>query len=151
VTPEQMKRIRAVIDASARRREDVQAQLHMAFARLRALLEQDPPDENDIMRQADAIGYIRTMGHKALLRMLLQLGAELTLKQREKLFEMAAREPPLRHQRHGLYEKRGRLSWLRRLAHRSYQRLAEPIHCVGLGRRTGSHGARQAATGQGLR
>jgi Spy/CpxP family protein refolding chaperone len=61
---------------------------------MRAMLEQDAPDESAVMRQADRIGAIRTEGRKAMLRSLLAVRADLTAEQRQKLNEIMRRDGP---------------------------------------------------------
>jgi Spy/CpxP family protein refolding chaperone len=85
IEPTQMEKIRGILAASKQKREQMHTQLRAAFDEMHALLEQDPPDEAAIMQQADKIGQIQTEGHKAMLHVLLQVRAELTPEQRQKL------------------------------------------------------------------
>lgn len=93
----QMEKVRAILDAAKDQRRAMHKQLRAAFDQMHTLLEQDPPDEAAVMRQAEVIGQLKTEGHKAMLHTLLQVRAELTPEQRKKLMEMKGRHPRWRH------------------------------------------------------
>ncbi len=83
--PAQQEKVGAILAAAREGREQRRAQLRNAFEQLHALLEQDRPDEAAIMQQVDVIGALKTEQHKAMLHTLLQVRAELTPEQRQKL------------------------------------------------------------------
>ena len=100
--PAQLEAVRAILDQARREREERRETVHAAFEEMRALLDQDLPDEAAVMRQAEVLGELRTEGHKAMLRTLLAVRAQLTPGQREQLRErmredMAHRRGRWRH------------------------------------------------------
>jgi Spy/CpxP family protein refolding chaperone len=90
----QLEKARGIIADAKRTREEIDARLRKAFEEMRAMLEQDAPDESAVMRQADRIGAIRTEGRKAMLRALLAVRAGLSPEQRQKLNEVMRRDGP---------------------------------------------------------
>ena len=97
----QLGKTQAILAGAKRTREEIDGRLQKAFDEMRALLEQDDPNEAAVMSQADRIGAIRTEGRKAMLRALLAVRADLTPAQREKLNEMMRRDgPPWRRGMH---------------------------------------------------
>jgi len=99
--PGQMEKVRAILDASKPKRQEIHSQLRAGLDQLHSLLEQESPDEAAIMSQADMIGALRTERQKQMLHTLLQVRALLTPEQRKQLMEMNRREgpPPWRHRR----------------------------------------------------
>jgi len=91
---QQLEKLRGVLAEAKRAREEIDGRLQQAFDEMRALLEQDAPDEPAVMKQAERIGEIRTEGRKAMLRTLLAVRADLTPAQRERLNEMMRRDGP---------------------------------------------------------
>jgi Spy/CpxP family protein refolding chaperone len=85
--PAQLEAVRAILDESRGEREKRRETVRAAFEEMRALLDQDLPDEAAVMRQAEVLGDLRTEGHKAMLRTLLAVRAQLTPEQREALRE----------------------------------------------------------------
>jgi Spy/CpxP family protein refolding chaperone len=90
----QLEKMRGLLAEARRTREEIDGRLQQAFDQMRALLEQDVPDEALVMKQADRIGAIRTEGRKAMLRTLLAVRADLTREQREQLNERMRRDGP---------------------------------------------------------
>lgn len=90
----QLDKTHAILVEARRAGEKTEEQMRKAFDEMRALLEADLPDEAAVMRQEDRIGAIRTEGHKAMLRALLAVRAELNAEQRQKLNEKMRREGP---------------------------------------------------------
>ena len=85
--PAQNEKVRAILDASKQAREAQHEQMRAAHEEMRALLDQETPDEVAVMAQADRMGALKTEGHKAMLRTLLAVRAELTPEQRAALKE----------------------------------------------------------------
>jgi len=85
--PDQQSKIQAILDAAKPQREQLKAQMHKAFDDMRVLLDQDTPDQNAVLAQADVIGQLTTEAHKDMLTTLLAVRAELTPAQRAKLKE----------------------------------------------------------------
>lgn len=96
LTPEQKEKVREILESSKENREKARSQWQEAFGEMHRLLEQEPPDEDAVMRQAEKMGALALERHKSMLRTLLRVRAELTPEQREKLKE--ARETFRPHQ-----------------------------------------------------
>ena len=86
--PEQMERVRGILASSKEARQANREKIREAYREMRALLDQESPDEAAIMEQAGKMGELKTEEHKAMLRTLLAVRAELTPEQREKLKEL---------------------------------------------------------------
>jgi Spy/CpxP family protein refolding chaperone len=97
--PAQKEKVRAILDASKQAREAQHEQMRAAHEQMRALLEQDAPDEAAVMAQADRISALKSERHKAMLRTLLAVRAELTPEQRAQLKEKMRQERPRRWMR----------------------------------------------------
>jgi Spy/CpxP family protein refolding chaperone len=98
LAPGQMERVHAIVADSKAEREAIHARIREAYREMHALLEQEKPDEDAVMRQAEKIGAIKTEGRKAMLRTLLRVRTELSPEQRRKLMEM-------KHERHGRWRR----------------------------------------------
>jgi Spy/CpxP family protein refolding chaperone len=94
--PEQKAKVQAILDGSKKEREDLQTQIHQAYKELRGMLDQESPDEQAILRQADKIGGLKTQQQKAMLRTLLKVRAELTPEQRQQLTKLQRHAGPAR-------------------------------------------------------
>lgn len=90
LAPEQKTKVQAILDAAKEERAKARLERRDAFDQMRALLEQDAPNEAAVLSQADKIGALETEAHKSMLRTLLAVRAELTPEQRAKLKEMKA-------------------------------------------------------------
>lgn len=75
----------AVIDQARAEQRDLRRQIREAYQALRAYLEQETPDEEAVMAQAETIGALQTERRKQALRTLLAVWAQLTPEQRESL------------------------------------------------------------------
>jgi Spy/CpxP family protein refolding chaperone len=102
--PEQREAIQALLDAAKQEREQHREQMRAAFEEMHALLDQDTPDENAVMRQVELIGELRTEGHKRMLHTLLAVRAELTPEQRAQLREKMKED--MRHHRRWKFFRR---------------------------------------------
>jgi len=87
LSPDQQTKIQGILDAAKPQREDLRNRMRKAFEDMRLLLDQDTPDQNAVLAQADAIGQLTTEAHKDMLTTLLAVRAELTPAQRLKLKE----------------------------------------------------------------
>jgi Spy/CpxP family protein refolding chaperone len=85
--PDQQQKIQAILDAAKPQRQQLRTQMHKAFDDMKVLLDQDTPDQNAVLAQADLIGQLTTEAHKGMLTTLLAVRAELTPDQRLKLKE----------------------------------------------------------------
>ena len=83
----QKKKIDAIYEASKKDQGD-RSDVRAEYRKLHEMLEQAKPDEKAIEAQVEKIGKIKTEQHKAMLKTLLAVRAELTPEQREKLKEM---------------------------------------------------------------
>jgi Spy/CpxP family protein refolding chaperone len=94
-------RIRAIADARRDEGERLAERVRALHGEMHALLDQDAPDTDAVMRQAEAIGAAETEMHKQRLATLLEIRALLTPEQRRELvriFEERKREHgPGRH------------------------------------------------------
>jgi Spy/CpxP family protein refolding chaperone len=97
--------VKKILDASRATRKEMFDKLREAHEHMRALLEQEKPDESAVMAQADAIGALETESRKQQLRTMLQVQALLTPEQRAKLLEMLRTRRP--HGRRGFHEQEG--------------------------------------------
>jgi Spy/CpxP family protein refolding chaperone len=94
--------VKKILDASQAKHKELFGRLRAAHKRMRALLEQENPDEAAVMTQADSIGALETEARKQRLRTMLQVHALLTAEQRAKLLEkLRTRRPPGRHRFRG--------------------------------------------------
>ena len=94
----------AIIDASRTEEQSLRRKLREADRSMRALLEQEEPDEDAVMTQVGSIGGLRTALRKEQLRTMLRVRALLTPEQRVKLLERLKERPrrgPGRRGRHG--------------------------------------------------
>ena len=80
-----MAAIRTIVDASRARGQTLRAELHTAYAQMRALLSQELPDEAAVMQQADTIGALELTERKNRLQAMVRIRALLTPVQRQEL------------------------------------------------------------------
>jgi Spy/CpxP family protein refolding chaperone len=78
-------RIRAIADARRDEGERLAERVRALHGEMHALLDQDAPDTDAVMRQAEAIGAAETEMHKQRLATLLEIRALLTPEQRREL------------------------------------------------------------------
>lgn len=94
LTPEQQKKVQAILDASRKEREPLQAQIQENLKKLRGMLEQASPDEAAVLQQADVLGALQTQQRKLTLHTVLKVRSELTPEQRQQLVKMRPRGAP---------------------------------------------------------
>jgi len=99
----QNQKVQAILTAAKPQRDAVRSQMKQAFQDMRALLDQDNPDQGAVMTQADKIGQIQTQAHKDMLTTLLAVRAELTPAQRTQLRE--SMHEHMRHRWHRGYNR----------------------------------------------
>jgi Spy/CpxP family protein refolding chaperone len=87
LSPAVSQKVHGIIDAAKPQRDTMRTQIRQAFQDMRALLDQDTPDQNAVLAQADKIGQLTTQAHKDMLTTLLAVRAELTPDQRNQLKE----------------------------------------------------------------
>jgi len=80
--------IRTIVDASRAQGETLRADLHQAYAQMRALLSQEGPNEAAVMQQADTIGALELAARKQRLQIMLRIRALLTPAQRQELIRI---------------------------------------------------------------
>lgn len=90
------EQVDGILDAARDDARELHRETRAAHERLRSLLEQDEPDAEAVLAQADVVGALRTRAHKQKLGLLLQIRPLLSEEQREQL-----REQRPRHGRHG--------------------------------------------------
>jgi len=78
-------RVREIADAARAASEPLEEQRGALHERMRALLDQEEPDRDAVMRLADRIGAVDTELRKRHLAALLEIRALLTPAQREEL------------------------------------------------------------------
>ncbi|MCG8436030.1 MAG: Spy/CpxP family protein refolding chaperone, partial [Gammaproteobacteria bacterium] len=88
LAPEQMERVRAILDSTRDEREAVRARMREARREMHQMLAQDTPDEAAVMQHVDKMGALDIEARKIMLRTLLAVRAELTPAQRAELKEM---------------------------------------------------------------
>jgi Spy/CpxP family protein refolding chaperone len=91
--------IHTTIDAARAERRELRRQLGEAYGDLRALLEQDTPDEAAVLAQAEVIGTFETALRKHAMRTLLAVRALLTPEQRASLRQAIQGRGAWRHGR----------------------------------------------------
>lgn len=84
----------AILDAARESRRGVRVRMREAHDAMRSLLEQDAPDTEAVLAQAETIGALRTEARKQHLATLLEVQALLTPEQRERLHERARQRGP---------------------------------------------------------
>ncbi|MFI5317188.1 MAG: Spy/CpxP family protein refolding chaperone [Myxococcota bacterium] len=84
----QQQKVQAILDAAKPQREEIRGRIHQAFQDMHTLLDQDSPDQNKVLAQAEVIGQITTEAHKDMLMTLLAVRAELRPDQLAKLKAM---------------------------------------------------------------
>ena len=75
----------AVIAQSRTQQDQLRDQIRAAHDSMKSLLEQDTPDENTVMAQADSIGQLMTQQRKNDLHAVIQVRSLLTPDQRAQL------------------------------------------------------------------
>jgi Spy/CpxP family protein refolding chaperone len=75
----------AVLDAARQEGRGLRTQLHQQHEALRALLEQDTPDEAAVLAQVDKLGALQTEERKQEMRAFLKVRSLLTPEQRQAL------------------------------------------------------------------
>jgi Spy/CpxP family protein refolding chaperone len=86
--PEALAAIRNIIAESKPRGDELHAKLEELHDGMKALLDQDAPDESAVMRQVEAVGAAETELHKHRLATMLAIRKQLTPEQREQLVEI---------------------------------------------------------------
>ncbi len=99
----QQQKVQAILDAAKPKRQEIRGRMRQAFQDMHTLLDQDAPNRDAVLAQADRIGAITTEAHKAMLTTLLAVRAELTPDQRAKLKQEMQEHGPGRwhHRRFG--------------------------------------------------
>ena len=77
--------VRSIADAAREESRDVEAGLRTLRDEMRKLLDQEAPDLDGVLRQADRIGAIETELNKLRLRTMLRIRGLLTPEQRQEL------------------------------------------------------------------
>lgn len=90
--------VRAVVESSGKRHEELLKQLDAARNEMRALLSKPVPDSAAVMAQADAIGAIETALHKNRLQAIMQIREMLSPEQRTELLRLRDEERAKRAQ-----------------------------------------------------
>lgn len=88
LSDETRARVREIAEAAEARVEPLEAALRSERDAMHALLSQDTPDLDAVLRQADAVGAAETAMHKERLRTLLAVRVVLTPEQRAKLVKI---------------------------------------------------------------
>ena len=101
---ETLARIRAAADASRPEHERLAEELRALRLDMRALLSEDAPDRDAVMRQADRIGAVETALDKHRLVTLLEIRTLLTPEQRRELVRIFDER---RRERHGAEAHQG--------------------------------------------
>jgi len=89
-----LEAVYAILDDARSERRAVRARMREARETLRALLEQDAPDSEAVLAQAEAVGALHTEARKQHLSTLLEVQALLTPEQRERLHERVRHRGP---------------------------------------------------------
>jgi Spy/CpxP family protein refolding chaperone len=85
LTPAQDEKVRAILEQAKVARQPRREAMRAEFERMHELLEADAPDEAAVLAQADKISALKNEQHKAMLKTLLAIRAELTPEQRAEL------------------------------------------------------------------
>jgi Spy/CpxP family protein refolding chaperone len=85
LTDEVRAQVDAIFEQARPDERELRGRMRDAHEQMRALLEQDAPDEQAVFAQADALGQLHAEAHKLKLRTLLQIRPLLTEEQRAEL------------------------------------------------------------------
>lgn len=96
--------INQIVDASREEAEAIYEEHRAARDAMHQMLDQDEPDFDTVMRQAEVIGEIDVRKHKHRIATMLQIRAKLTPEQRSQLREL---KDEMRERR-GEHRKRGK-------------------------------------------
>lgn len=99
-----LTQVYGILDASRGETRTLRREMRSAHQAMRSLLEQDSPDQEKVMAQADALGALATQARKQQLKTMLQIRALLTPEQRDQL-RQAMRSG--HHRGHGRDKGRG--------------------------------------------
>lgn len=99
LSDDQLAAIRAVADKSRQDGDALRLQLEAEEMGMRGLLEADPPDRAAIMAQAERIGALKTERQKLHLGSMLDVRAQLTKEQRERLVALRQARREAHHQK----------------------------------------------------
>jgi Spy/CpxP family protein refolding chaperone len=95
-----LARVRAIADAARRESEPLEERREALHREMRALLDQDAPELDAVMRQAERIGTVDTELRKLHLKSLLDIRGLLTPAQREELVRIHDERRAARGRRH---------------------------------------------------
>jgi Spy/CpxP family protein refolding chaperone len=95
--------IKQIVDASREQGKAIYEEHRAARDAMRQLLEQDAPDVDAVMRQAEVIGEVDVRKHKHRIATMLEIRAKLTPEQRTQLRQLKAemRERRGKHRKYG--------------------------------------------------
>lgn len=96
---ETLEAVEAVVDRARDEARDNHRALRAAHEELRELLEQDAPDLDAVLAQADAVGALETQARKARVRAMLEIRGLVSAEQWQALKERG-------HHRHHRYGRR---------------------------------------------
>ena len=99
LSADQKKKVDAIFADAKKDRESGRGSFRDEYKKLHEMLEAEKPDEKAIYKQVDEISEMKAAQHKAMLKTLLAVRAELTPEQREKLKAMRPKHGE--HRRHG--------------------------------------------------
>ena len=85
---ETLAAIHTIVEAARLQNKTLGAELHDAYAQMRALLSQEMPDAAAVMQQADTIGGLELAERKHRLQAMLHIRALLTPAQRQELIRL---------------------------------------------------------------
>lgn len=91
--------IRAIADTSHAKGKEIRKSLRQAHREMRNLLQQDAPNETNVLQQAEKIGMLQIEEQQNRLGAMLQIRALLTLEQRQEIIQLRKEDRPHRRKR----------------------------------------------------
>ena len=100
--------IRAIVDGSHTTGREIRQSLDQAEQEMRGLLQQETPDKDAVLHQAEKIGMLRIKEQQNRLQAMLQIRALLTPEQRQAINQLRKDDRPHRRRR-GRRRRHGQL------------------------------------------
>ena len=91
--------IRAIADTSHAKGKEIRKSLRQAHREMRELLQQDSPNEANVLQQAENIGTLQVKEQQNRLQAMLQIRVLLTPAQRQEIIQLRQEDRPHRRRR----------------------------------------------------
>lgn len=101
LTPETREQVEGLLEAAKQEGETLRSDLEAAHEQMRELLEQEEPETDRVLSQADVVGGLQLALRKHRLKTMLEVRALLTPEQREELHAQRREHPHHGFRGHG--------------------------------------------------